>query len=143
MQSIDTTEKLVKSINAKVSDFETKTKELDVRVTHTEKSCEFQSAENDTNKKDLKIAKEDIKQLKRDCDNMNKCSVSFSNQASATDQRLTDFEARSMRENLMFYGIKEGGETENCSELVKTICSDVLNVDTARDMMFDRAGPIE
>ena len=62
-------------------------------------------------KKDLKTAKEDIKQLKKDCDNMNKYSVSFSNQTSATEQQLTDLEARSMRENLIFYGIKEKQRT--------------------------------
>ena len=44
-----------------------------------------------------------------------------------------------MRDNLMFYGIKEGGEAENCSELVKDVCLNVLHVDNANDMLFDRA----
>ena len=139
MQSIDTIEKLVKTINAKVSDLETKTKDLDLRVTQTENSCQFQSNENEANKKDLKTVKEDIKDLKKNCDSMNKNSASLNNEASAMEQRLTDLEARSMRDNLMFYGIKEGGETENCSELVKDICLNVLHVDNANDMLFDRA----
>ena len=139
MQSIDTTEKLVKTINAKVSDLETKTKELDIRVIQTEKACQFQSNENETNKKDLKSVKDDIKNLKKNCDTMNKSSASLNNEAAAIEKRLTDLESRSMRDNLMFYGIKEEGDTENCGQLVKNLCLNVLHVDDANDMLFDRA----
>ena len=41
------------SINSKVSDLETKMKDLDVRVNETEKSCAYSSAETETNKKIL------------------------------------------------------------------------------------------
>ena len=36
----------------------------------------------------------------------------------------------------MFYGIKEGAE--NCGALVKTFCADVLHVENAHNLMFDR-----
>ena len=38
----------------------------------------------------------------------------------------------------MFYGIKEGGGAENCGELVKTLCADILHVDNAHNLLFDR-----
>ena len=58
--------------------------------------------------------------------------------ASEMDKKLIDLEARSMRDNLMLYGIKEGGDAENCGALVKTFCADVLHVDNAHNLMFDR-----
>lgn len=67
IQNVETIEKLEKSIYTKISDLETKMK-MDVRVTQPEKSCDFQSSENENNKKDLKTAKDDIKRLQKDCD---------------------------------------------------------------------------
>lgn len=54
---------------------------------------------------------------------------SFSEQASEMDEKLIDLEARSMRDNLMFYGINEGGDHENCGELVRNLCADVLHIE--------------
>ena len=59
-------------------------------------------------------------------------------QANAMDRKLTDLEARSMRDNLMFYGLKEGGEAENCGEQVKELMASVLHVENAHDILFDR-----
>ena len=36
---------------------------------------------------------------------------------------MDDLESRSMRENLMFYGINGGGDNENFEDLVKNVCS--------------------
>ena len=58
---------------------------------------------------------------------------------SKLESKMVDLESRSMRENLMFYGIAEGGEDENCEGLVKGVCRDVLKVTTADQMLFDRA----
>ena len=38
------------------------------------------------------------------------------------DSKLVDLKARSMRDNLMFYGIPEGEEHEDCKKLVKGLC---------------------
>ena len=137
LQSIGKIEKTVNSINSKVSDLETKMKDLDVRVNETEKSCAYSSAETETNKKDIKQSKDDIKQLKKDCDNLKKGSASFTKQASEMDRKLTDLESRSMRDNLMFYGLKEGGDAENCGEQVKELMVSVLHVDNANNILFD------
>lgn len=57
------------------------------------------------------------------------------------DAKLTDLEPRSMRENLMFYGIAEGGDNEDCEQLVKGMCVDHLHMrgDYVHVMIFDRA----
>lgn len=138
LKSIENIEKTVNSINAKVSDLETKVKELGVRVDETEKSCSFSAAETESNKKELKSAKENIMKLQKDCDNLKNNSNSYTKKASEMDKKLLDLEARSMRDNLMFYGIKEGGDAENCDNLVKTLMADVLHIRNAHDIMLDR-----
>ena len=57
------------------------------------------------------------------------------------NDKLSDLESRSMRENLMFYGIPEGGDGEDCERLVKDLCTDLLEMrgDFVRNMLFDRA----
>ena len=52
---------------------------------------------------------------------------------------MDDLESRSMRENLMFYGIAEGGDDENCEGLVKSVSRDTFKVTRAHQMLFDRA----
>ena len=44
-----------------------------------------------------------------------------------------------MRENLLFYGIEEGGEHENCERLIKQVCVDKLQMPEAETMLIDRA----
>ena len=43
-----------------------------------------------------------------------------------------------MRDNLMFYGIPEGGEHEDCEMLVKELCETTLKMTQAYNLKFDR-----
>ena len=43
-----------------------------------------------------------------------------------------------MRDNLLFYGISEKGQHENCEELVKDVCYEHLDMQDAGDLKFDR-----
>ena len=61
----------VNSINKKVSDLESKMKTMDTRISETEKLCQFSACESESNKKDIKTAKDDIKRLKKSCDLFN------------------------------------------------------------------------
>ena len=54
------------------------------------------------------------------------------------DKKLCDLESRPMRENLMFYGIQEGGEKEDCEKKVKELLRDILHMETWK-CLFDRA----
>ena len=54
------------------------------------------------------------------------------------ESKVDDLESRSMRENLMFYGIYGGGDNENFEDLVKNVCSKTLKITTSHQLLFDR-----
>ncbi|MEW8547532.1 MAG: hypothetical protein AB2693_28835 [Candidatus Thiodiazotropha sp.] len=132
LQGMDKIEKTVNLINAKVSDLETKMKSLDTRLIANEKSCEFISSVNEQNKTELKATKDELSEMTKSCKQLEK-------ETSSMKEKLVDLESRSMRENLMFYGIPEAGRDENCEELVKHVCKDTLKLQNADQMIFDRA----
>ena len=99
----------------------------------------FHQAWQKLTKNDLKTAKEEIKSLRKKCDDFEKESTSLKQKNAEIDTKLTDLESRSMRENLLFYGIAEGGEKEDCSKLVRDVIRDVLHIPNPEDIMFDRA----
>lgn len=43
-----------------------------------------------------------------------------------------------MRDNLLFYGVPEGGDAENCENIVKQICAEKLEMPDAHAFSFDR-----
>ena len=67
LQCVEKIEKNVNMINAKVTGLETQMKSLDVRVDETEKSCKFISETNESNKKELKNAKDSLSNLQKSC----------------------------------------------------------------------------
>lgn len=131
LAKLDKIEQTVNMINLKVTELETKVNAIDVRVDGMERSCTFMSDENDDRKKDLEIARGEIKTLKTNC-------KTLEDQNTKLESKLTDLESRSMRENLLFYGIPEVGENENCEQLVKQLCTDKLNLPDAKDFLMDR-----
>lgn len=44
-----------------------------------------------------------------------------------------------MRDNLLFYGITEDGDKEDCGALVKGVCAGVLRLQNVENLLFDRA----
>ena len=135
---LDQIEKTVNMINLKVSDLEVKVGSMDTRLGEVEKSCTFNSAENDDRKRELSSAKSEIKTLKDKCRTLEDNSKSIQEKNVKLESKLTDLEARSMRDNLLFYGIPEGGDNENCEEHVKRFCAKKLFIHDAREMKFDR-----
>ena len=137
LQSIEKIEKTVNSINVKVCDLEEKMKSMDTRVTETEKSCQFSAAESESNEKELKAAKEEIKNLKKQCNDFEAAAKSLQKQCDELDMDLIDVQGRSMKQNLLFYGIAEGGEKEDCGEAAKEVLRSVLKIPNAGDNLFD------
>lgn len=135
---LDEIEKTVNMINAKVSDLETKVNSMENRVNTVETSCAFMSGENDDRKTELNKTKSDLTSLKGKCDNMEKNTKTYIEHSAKLEAKLTDLESRSMRDNLLFYGIPEGGNTESCEDLVRAICVEKLEIQEARNMVFDR-----
>ena len=79
---MDKIEKTVNMINAKVSDLETKMKDMDTRLITNEKACEFVAKEHEQSKTEMKAAKGDMKNIKQTCEKLtfdmdNKHSILF------------------------------------------------------------------
>ena len=140
VQGIDKIEKTVNLISSKVSDLETQMKSLDTRLRENEKSCDFISKEHESQKNELKAATKSLGVLQKHCADLEKNTASMKQSHDTLNAKLSDLEARSMRENLLFYGIPEGGDSEDCDRLVKNLCADTLEMrgDFVRDMLFDR-----
>ena len=138
MTKLDQIERTVNMINMKVSDLEVKVNSMEPRVTEVERSCTFISHENDDRKKELERARTEINKLRTDCASLNSDANALKNKNAALEAKVTDLESRSMRDNLLFYGIAERGQLENCEELIKNICIDILEIPEAVDFKFDR-----
>ena len=132
LKGMDKIEKTVNMINAKVSDLETKMKDMDTRLITNEKACEFVAKEHEQSKTEMKAAKGDMKNIKQTCEKLER-------EANSMKEKMVDLESRSMRENLMFYGIAEQGKDEDCEQLVKNVCKESLKIATADSLLFDRA----
>lgn len=97
---IDKIEDSVNNIKSKMTTIKTRVSSLETKFTEIEASCNFISKEYDSQKAELHQAKEHIKSLETDCRKL-----------EASVRR-----SRSMRENLIFYGLQETNE-ENCEML--------------------------
>lgn len=138
LAKFDQIEKTVNSINAKVSDLEQKVTSMETKVNTVERSCEFMSSENDDRKAELNRAKSDLATLKGKCDNLESDAKAYMDKSAKLETKLTDLESRSMRDNLLFYGVPEQGATENCENIIKIICAEKLELHEAHNMVFDR-----
>ena len=135
---LDEIEKTVNMINLKVSDLETKVHTIDSRVITVEKSCAFMDGENDDRKKELKAAKTEVTSLKSRCETLENKNKNYMEQCAKLGSKVTDLESRSMRDNLLFYGVPEGGNTENCELMIKNVMAEKLNIPDVHTIMFDR-----
>ena len=138
MTKLDQIERTVNVINMTVSDLEVKVNSIEPRVTEVEKSCSFISRENDDRKKELDRARTEVSKLRIDCISMQSDANSLRAKNAGLELKVTDLESRSMRDNLLFYGITEKGQHENCEGLVKDVCIETLGLPEARNMSFDR-----
>ena len=129
MSQID---KKLSGLESKVSEIEDSVQYMDNSVTEHTKAIE----ENKTEMRRLMKENTNIQDNLKRCENINE----------SLNEKLSDLEARSMRENLIFYGIPESPppvqgqpiQIENCERLVKDLIKDYLKVD-ANEMPFDRA----
>lgn len=135
---LDQIERTVNSINMKVTDLELKVNSMEPRVFEVEKACTFISDENDERRKELERTKAEVSKLRTDCTNMQTNTNYLRTRNSALEAKVTDLESRSMRDNLLFYGITERGQHENCEGLVKGVCIETLGLAEADNMTFDR-----
>lgn len=139
--SIQKVEKTTDSTNAKVTAMENRLKTLENKVDDVEKSCQFISGEFDKHQSELNNAKDQIKLLETSCRNLESVTKTLEKQKTEMNNKLIDLESRSMRDNLIFYGVPEPSEPDNaedCGALVKEIITNKMGLD-GNSMLFDRA----
>ena len=136
MTKIDKIEKTVDKINTRMGEMESKVQTLNQKVTACETSCQFISNETENQRDELKTAKNEIKQLKKTCETMTENVKQQQQQKEALNDKLVDLESRSMRENLLFYGLKEDTD-EDCEAIVKSFIAEKLEIPTD-DIILDR-----
>lgn len=137
LSKIDSIEKSIKLINMKFTDLETKVVDVEKRVKETERSCEFLSVDADTFRYDIKHSKSELKSLNEKCEILRSSNKHCESKIKTMNDKMLDLEDRSMRENLMFYGIQES-EPEDCEAVVKKFCEDRLMMQDASGLVFDR-----
>ncbi|XP_060567678.1 uncharacterized protein LOC132726376 [Ruditapes philippinarum] len=79
--------------------------------------------------------------MKKSCQYLENETLELKSQKENLNTKLVEIEMNQMRNNLMFYGIKEGGSDENCINLVKSIMTDKLKMDpeVVEGITIDRA----
>ena len=138
IQKIDAIEKTVNIISAKVSSLEMKVNSVDSRVTEVEKSVSFISEQNDSCNKSLKTVSDNLNEMKKTCSDLKRDTQNLKESNIHINDRVTELECRSMRDNLIFYGIPES-QNEDCEKLIKSMCVETMNIDTAAGFTVDRA----
>lgn len=128
VEKIGSIEKTVNRISAKVDDLDTKVKSIDTRLIEVEKASTFHSETFEETKNTVENAKAEIKKLNEKCVEMERAI----NTNRETAENNTE---RSLRENLLFFGIQER-PGENCEELVADLIKTKLEIDNRIE--FDR-----
>lgn len=134
---IETIEKTVSTMNIKISEIETKFKDLEIKVNGIEESIKFKDKEFESIKKDFKGHQESLQKMQKLTHEMKKCTDDFDVYNERVTDRLLDLEARSMKDNLIFYGLSEPpppkhGEDpvpDDCDKLVRGLLKDTLDMD--------------
>ena len=128
VSKIDKIEKMINKMNTKIETLETKVKNTDSRMTEVEQSTQYISNEFEETKKKLHSASVDINKLSTKCTDFEETINKLESQNVLLEEKANDLEARSMRENLLFHGIKET-TGEDCEQLIKTFIKDRLEIE--------------
>ena len=145
MNKID---KTLNIISMKVNNLEEKLTQIDTRVTDVENSCSFVNEKYDTQKAEIQSTKANIKAVQDQCKQLEDRQKEMKAQTESInkiDSKILDLESRSMRENLMFFGVdEEDGDDDNaedCFDKIKAFLKEILDFGEgeARDIELDRA----
>lgn len=131
VSKIDGIEKTINEINSKVNNLDKKVSSLDLRLTEVEAACNFHSDSYDDTKSQIENTKENIKQIDEKCKTLEESMKCFQNMES----KITDLEARSLRDNLLFHGFKEESD-EDCEKKITDMINTTLQID--KTIVFDR-----
>lgn len=132
IQSVHKKLEKLDSIETSLSRMQGELNSLSTRVLEVEKSQQFISNSYDESTKTNAIALNELDNLKTSLED----SIRANNQLS---EEILDLQCRSMRDNLLFYGVAEAqrGEMEDCEKIVLDICRSSLNI--TDDVLIERA----
>jgi chromosome segregation ATPase len=137
LHDIDNT---VNMINLKVTQLETKVNSMETKVADVEVSCSFLSSQRDAFQREIDSTKTEVNKIKQEFNVLSESTSKLQTDKKKLESKVTDLEWRSMRENLVFFGIKEqADETGDCTAIVKEFCETRLQMANATNMMIDRA----
>lgn len=120
------------SIQSSISAIQREVKTLSSRVGEVEKSQEFLSKTVEENKQKTEGNSCVMSRLKLELEESIKLNAQMK-------EEILDLQCRSMRDNLLFYNIKEAQnkETEDCVRIIQDICSSELEI--MEDVSIERA----
>jgi hypothetical protein len=104
---IDGIEKSVNLMTAQLSDLSIKVNDIDKRVTDTEQFNSFINSEYERQILELSTTKADVNSLKEKCNSMKHTIKSIECTNAQIQAEVAENEFRSMKDNLIFYGISE------------------------------------
>lgn len=131
VSKIDSIEKTVNRISTKVDALDTKVKSIDDRLIEVENANSFYSEMYENTKKTVESTQSEIQKLDKKCKELETAI----NTSFEIREKVDDLESRSLRENLLFFGINET-QGENCEDLVSDLIKTKLEID--KQIEFDR-----
>ena len=134
---INSIEETVKSIKSRIDQLETRVSGIETKIDDVEKSTTFINKEFETHKADLTNFNKRIKDIEKQCKTTESYLKTVESKYEKSSDEILDLKSRSMRKNLIFYGIKKQCDQENCENLVKEITNTHLYIDPT-NMVFDR-----
>ena len=140
LSKLDSIEKTLNCLSVNVHDLDEKVSTMDTRLTYVEGACSFISDKYETQKHAIESTNATMLEMKQKCEKL-ECNVAtLVKEKHVLEERITNTESRSMRENLLFHGIAET-EGENCTGIVKQFCKSELklNADFVDKVIIDRA----
>ena len=141
-------ENSVKTIELQMTQLQTQVKLLETRNRDTEESLSFMNNAFEDQKSELAKLKDKLPKLESKYNKIEKCDIDRKIHDEKTQEKLLDLEARSMRSNLIFYGLEEHGPSnpaetgmstsEDCVSMVKEVIKDTIGIDPT-SMAIERA----
>lgn len=151
MNKLNDIEKQVKSMSLQFSKFENRVTSLETEVTQTNKrvvdlenSRAFDSQTCEEVNSKCKDLDSKLKSELKQCDSLQNDLSEVKSDNIRLSEEMLDLQSRSMRDNLLFHGIKEcetfdARRQENCADAIIQFCTDQLKLENASEIRIDRA----
>ena len=126
----------IDKIEESVSKITLKVEQLELQVKSMENSCNFINGQFEETKLKLNKSEEQIKIFNEKTNKFENILHTYQTKLTQIEDSNDKLEFHSLRENLLFHGIKETSNQENCEETIKTLIRDVLRIE--KNIELDR-----